>query len=349
MTKRFDQIKHTTTSKLEGLHVTPQQARTAGALSQVGGSAGALTGALVGTGVGALARKPATGAGIGAAIGGSIGGGGGAAAGLYAGRPKKKAPVAKVRIPTAAIHGEGTGLVRSPAILRETRDLFKDGISQPKVGMKMEDTPVLGSQGPKVVRKKPPKSIVKSFTDEQKNKAAQAGLAGASVADLVGAKSAFHETRTATKVGTGLKSTLRYAGKKSAFPIVATGLAATALAEHELNRNKPKGPTVIKSADEVFAKAREISKLEPETKRGLKLGGALGGAAGSVIGASHGAGMVHSSLPGKYKAAAVVGSAVGGAVRYGALAGGGGAAVGALRAKGRKDATKKQPAPEMPH
>lgn len=118
--------------------------------------------------------------------------------------------------------------------------------------------------------------VTKSFlhpTDQAKHKAAQIGLAGATVADAAGASAAWKETRNAVKpalstiegVAPKVKAIAGYAKEKAAFPIVAGGIAATALAEHELKSTQPKPPkqlsTVGKrfdSAEEIFAKARAV-------------------------------------------------------------------------------------------
>lgn len=420
--KNLATIKRKTTTELGRLHITPAQARTAGALSSVGGSTGAVTGTAIGAAVGLAAKKPALGAGLGAGIGSAVGGGAGTAAGLYAGRPKKvtvskNKPEKAVGTGLAAAGGTGaavyggqaglagalsrsekkSGLAANKRSLHAIGNDFVRERSQAKVGFQnaralkgvarrnakvaVASAGVMGAG--MALRHHADKQIGKSLlhpTDDSKRKAAQIGLAGATVGDAAGAVTAFRETKNAVKPATeGLsaipkvKALASYAGKKAAFPAVVGGLAATGLAEHELSKKpKIKEPTVSKSVDEVFAKARggehtsavaawrsaqetkmakaeksaaevfararEIGKaLERETKQGIKTGASIGAGAGAVGGAASGYKLVRaldSGMKGA-KTAGAVGGAIGGAARVGVAGAAIGAGVGALNARKR--------------
>jgi hypothetical protein len=297
-------IKHS----IESLNVTPAQARNAGVMGSIGGAGGSIAGAALGAGIGAIAHHPAQGAGIGAAAGGALGGGGGTALGLYAGRKRK--PV-KSALPK-------------------------------------------------------PASVTKSFThpsDDTQHKIAQGGLGVAALADAAGASAAWKESKHAVlpalkgmNAAKKIKTVAGYAKEKAAFPIVAGGIAATAVAEHVMHQQKknaapkPITPTQngiskmndITSADEVFSKARDHAA---GAKLGAKIGGGLGAATGAVHGGLVGmyGGALHTAFrPGmaRGKGAAIVGGATlagaaAGALTHGALGAGAGAAVGG--AVGRKE------------
>lgn len=89
--KFLDGPKKAAKQRLERLRVSPDQARNASVLGQIGAGAGVVGGSALGAGIGMTTKHPGQGAGIGAALGGALGGAGGAAAGLAAGeRPKRK-------------------------------------------------------------------------------------------------------------------------------------------------------------------------------------------------------------------------------------------------------------------
>lgn len=123
--KFLDGTKRKVKHGFEHLRVSPDQARNAGVLGQIGAGAGVVAGSAVGAGIGIGTKHPGQGAGIGAAIGGALGGAGGAAAGLAAGNaPKKKKPklvgaapqtVSKSAKRDAAI-GAGAGLAAGQVI-----------------------------------------------------------------------------------------------------------------------------------------------------------------------------------------------------------------------------------------
>lgn len=81
---------------------------------------------------------------------------------------------------------------------------------------------------------------VAKVSDENKTKLARAGLIGAQVADIAAIKSAFHETTTAKKTGTGVKAALSYGSKKAALPVVAGGLVASVGAERVMHHQQQK-------------------------------------------------------------------------------------------------------------
>lgn len=205
-------VKHA----LDNLSITPEQARHASVMGQIGGASGSLVGAALGAGIGAAVHHPGAGAGIGAMAGGALGGGGGSALGVYSGRAKGPKKV-------------------------------KTTVAKPRAT----------------------KTVSKSFTnpsEDAKHKLAQGGLGVAAVADAAGASAAWKETKNAAlpalkgmNAAKKIRTVAGYAKEKAAFPIVAGGIGATLLAEHVMHETKPKTPKgtpVMKSADEVFAKAR---------------------------------------------------------------------------------------------
>lgn len=70
---------------LRHLTITPEQARHASVLGQVGTAAGSVVGTTIGAGIGLKTGHPATGAGVGAGLGAALGGGAGASLGIYSG------------------------------------------------------------------------------------------------------------------------------------------------------------------------------------------------------------------------------------------------------------------------
>lgn len=81
---------------------------------------------------------------------------------------------------------------------------------------------------------------IAKMSDDTKTKLARGGLIGAQLADVAAIKSAYHETTTARKVGTGLGSSLSYGAKKAALPIVAGGLVASIGAERVMHGQQKK-------------------------------------------------------------------------------------------------------------
>jgi len=132
-------------------------------------------------------------------------------------------------------------------------------------------------------RAKREEDVVKSFThpsQDAQHKIAQGGLGVAALADAAGASAAWKESKNAVmpalkglSTGKKIRTVAGYAKEKAAFPIVAGGIAATAVAEHVMHQSQKKAqPTTprdgdgdgilnegvrkMNSADEVFAKAR---------------------------------------------------------------------------------------------
>lgn len=197
------------------LTITPEQARQAGVMSQVGSSAGAIAGTVVGTAAAIKSKGKtgaATGAGLGGAVGASIGGGAGAAMGIRSGK----------------------------------------------------------------------KAVVRKVSDNTQRKVAN-GLNGVNaVADAGAIATGAKLFRSAKKTGTGLKSTLKYAGEKSALPLAVGGITAAAVNTHLINKPKKESPvTKNLDLDEVFAKARNGTPVTNAVQTGgLVAGGAYGVAAG---------------------------------------------------------------------
>lgn len=258
--------------QLDKISVTPDQARHASVMGQIGGGTGALTGAVVGTGIGAAVKHPAQGAGIGAMAGGALGGSAGAAAGLYAGRPaaaklrKKTAatvPVAKLALNTpggAAVAGGVTAIVGAntfgPRIKRKTSNVVGLPVSK---GLFNRDLPTKGEAAQvivngSVVTAKKTKPLLDKVTktmdpdkkDKLQRRVATGALGVGALADASAVKAGWNETRRATyaapktegllpKVGAGLK----FASEKGAFPLAVGGLAAAGLAAHVINKPKP--------------------------------------------------------------------------------------------------------------
>lgn len=163
------QRKQRVEQALDHIRITPQQARTAGSLGQVGTATGSLAGATVGTLIGLAAKKPATGAGLGAGIGGALGGGSGAAAGLYAGRPRKKRD------------GDGDGVLNEGVRKREQRRETDGRFAAGGAALAAGGAGVAGSGAYKQSRALANHTIATTMADVKRN----AAHAGMGVADML--------------------------------------------------------------------------------------------------------------------------------------------------------------------
>lgn len=278
-------LQHRVGQKLDGLHITGEQARNAGVFGQIGGGAGALGGAAVGAGIGAATRHVAQGAGIGAAVGGALGGTAGAGVGLYAGRPanaKRRKKQLAGTAPTTlaksyektkgAAVGAGSGLLAGEVIRRGAQSAAQNQRGEARMADHLADYKMAGSRakmldrtadfhggirgrsamvvggaltGAALVRHHQRKIAsqvdpIAKMDDETKTKLARGGLIGAQVADIAAIKSAWHETTTARKTGTGVGAALNYGAKRAALPVVAGGLVASVGAERVMHSQAKK-------------------------------------------------------------------------------------------------------------
>jgi hypothetical protein len=166
-----------------------------------------------------------------------------------------------------------------------------------------------------------------------------AATAGAAGVTSLGAAATATNAHQGLQPGRGLSPEmkgglrqLRSVSRKTAVAAGATAVGAAGISAYKRNRVKKN-----MNVNEVFSKARgEVSKLEPETKKGFKVGGAIGAGINGGLGAAAG------TAVGGPRMGAI--SGVTNAISGGIVGGGIGAGAGALKASGRLNAKKKKKA-----
>lgn len=75
---------------------------------------------------------------------------------------KARELISKIRIPTGRIFGEGSGLIKNPEVTTNaSQHLYHAGQAQARFGMNIEGTKTLGSEGPKMLVRKPGQPVLR--------------------------------------------------------------------------------------------------------------------------------------------------------------------------------------------